>query len=46
MSDLTASEVGATLKVPSNLLTHHLNVLADTGLIIGHRSEGDRRGTI
>ena len=33
VSDLTASEVGATLNVPSNLLAHHLNVLADAGLI-------------
>ena len=43
VSDLTASEVGATLNVPSNLLAHHLNVLADAGLISRHRSEGDRR---
>ncbi len=43
VSDLTASEVGATLNVPSNLLAHHLNVLADADLITRHRSEGDRR---
>src|SRR6476620_3090594 len=43
VSDLTASEVGATLNVPSNLLAHHLNVLVDAGLITRHRSEGDRR---
>jgi protein-tyrosine-phosphatase/DNA-binding transcriptional ArsR family regulator len=43
VSDLSASEVGATLQVPSNLLAHHLNVLADAGLISRHRSEGDRR---
>ena len=43
VSDLTASEVGATLSVPSNLLAHHLNVLADAGFITRHRSEGDRR---
>ena len=43
VSDLTASEVGATLNVPSNLLAHHLNVLADAGLISRRRSEGDRR---
>lgn len=35
--------VGATLNVPSNLLAHHLNVLADAGLISRRRSEGDRR---
>ena len=43
VTDLTASEVGATLNVPSNLLAHHLNVLADAGLISRRRSEGDRR---
>jgi protein-tyrosine-phosphatase len=43
VSDLSASEVGATLQVPSNLLAHHLNVLADAGLINRRRSEGDRR---
>ena len=43
VSDLSASEVGATLKVPSNLLAHHLNVLTDAGLIKRRRSEGDRR---
>ena len=43
VSDLTASEVGATLNVPSNLLAHHLNVLVDAGLISRRRSEGDRR---
>ena len=43
VSDLSASEVGATLLVPSNLLAHHLNVLADAGLINRRRSEGDRR---
>ena len=43
VSDLSASEVGATLKVPSNLLAHHLNVLTDAGLINRRRSEGDRR---
>jgi ArsR family transcriptional regulator, arsenate/arsenite/antimonite-responsive transcriptional repressor / arsenate reductase (thioredoxin) len=43
VSDLSASEVGATLHVPSNLLAHHLNVLTDAGLINRRRSEGDRR---
>ena len=43
VSDLTASEIGATLDVPSNLLAHHLNVLADADLISRRRSEGDRR---
>src|SRR5512133_843861 len=43
VSDLSASEVGAALQVPSNLLAHHLNVLTDAGLINRRRSEGDRR---
>lgn len=43
VSDLSASEVGAALKMRSNLLAHHLNVLTDAGLINRRRSEGDRR---
>jgi protein-tyrosine-phosphatase len=31
--------------VPSNLLAHHLGVLADAGVIIRSRSEADRRRT-
>jgi protein-tyrosine-phosphatase len=45
VSDRSASEVGAALKVPSNLLAHHLNVLTDSGLVCRRRSEGDRRRT-
>ena len=43
VGDLSVSEVGTSLNVPSNLLAHHLNVLADADLITRHRSEGDRR---
>ena len=43
VGDLSVSEVGTSLNVPSNLLAHHLNVLTDTGLVSRHRSEGDRR---
>lgn len=43
VSDASASEVGASLGVPSNLLAHHLRVLEDTGLISRRGSEGDRR---
>jgi protein-tyrosine-phosphatase/DNA-binding HxlR family transcriptional regulator len=43
VSDLSVSEVGTRLNVPSNLLAHHLNVLTDAGLVSRHRSEGDRR---
>ena len=43
LSDRSASELGAALDVPSNLLAHHLNVLERAGLITRHRSEADRR---
>jgi len=43
VSDLSVSEVGTRLNVPSNLLAHHLNVLTEAGLVSRHRSEGDRR---
>ena len=43
--DRSASELGASLGVSSNLLAHHLRVLEHAGLIVGHRSEGDRRRT-
>lgn len=42
-SDASASELGAALDVPSNLLAHHLKVLASAGLIARRRSEGDGR---
>ncbi|WP_323097524.1 helix-turn-helix domain-containing protein [Intrasporangium sp. YIM S08009] len=45
VSDAAASELGALLDVPSNLLAHHLKVLQDAGLITRHRSEGDGRRT-
>ena len=45
VGDVSASEVGATLGIPSNLLAHHLNVLERAGLIQRRRSEGDARRT-
>jgi protein-tyrosine-phosphatase len=45
LGDLSPSEVGAALDVPSNLLAHHLRVLEDAGLVQRQRSEGDRRRT-
>lgn len=45
VSDAAASELGALLDVPSNLLAHHLNVLQDAGLTARHKSEGDGRRT-
>ena len=43
ISDHSASELGAMLRMPSNLLAHHLRVLEHAGLVVGRRSEGDRR---
>jgi len=43
--DLSSTELGASLGLPSNLLAHHLGVLEDAGLLRRHRSEGDRRRT-
>ena len=42
-SDLSASELGAALGVPSNLLAHHLKVLERAELVGRRRSEGDAR---
>lgn len=43
MSDATATELAGELDAPSNLLAHHLRVLADAGLVERRQSEGDRR---
>jgi len=43
VSDASASEVGASVGVASNLLAHHLRVLEGAGLISRQGSEGDRR---
>lgn len=43
VGDASASEVGAALGVPSNLLAHHLKVLEQTHLVVRRRSEGDGR---
>jgi ArsR family transcriptional regulator, arsenate/arsenite/antimonite-responsive transcriptional repressor / arsenate reductase (thioredoxin) len=43
--DASPSELAAMLSMPSNLLAHHLRVLEEGGLVIRHRSEGDRRRT-
>lgn len=44
-TDRSASELGADLAVPSNLLAHHLNVLESAKVLTRRRSEGDRRRT-
>ena len=43
--DVSPSELAAVLRMPSNLLAHHLRVLEAAGLVTRRRSEGDRRRT-
>ncbi|GIG21606.1 putative regulatory protein, ArsR family [Cellulomonas chitinilytica] len=43
--DASPSELAAHLALPSNLLSHHVNVLVAHGLVERTRSEGDRRRT-
>ncbi|MDO8106732.1 helix-turn-helix domain-containing protein [Isoptericola sp. b441] len=43
--DRSPSDVAADLQMTSNLLAHHVNVLAEHGLVRRTRSEGDRRRT-
>lgn len=43
LSDLTPSNLAATTGLPSNLLAHHLRLLAEAGLVVTSRSEGDGR---
>lgn len=43
LGDLSPGELAAELDLSSNLLAHHLNVLAGAGVTRRVRSEGDRR---
>lgn len=45
LGDASPGEIGSALGLPTNLLAHHLGVLADAGLVERSRSEGDRRRT-
>ncbi|HEU5109615.1 MAG TPA: helix-turn-helix domain-containing protein [Micromonosporaceae bacterium] len=45
LGDASPGEIAARLDLPSNLVAHHVNVLADAGLVARNRSEGDRRRT-
>ncbi|MEO3745337.1 MarR family transcriptional regulator [Plantactinospora sp. B5E13] len=45
LGDASPGEVGEALRMPTNLVAHHLKVLQDTGLVVRTRSEGDRRRT-
>ena len=44
-ADLAPGELGARLRIPTNLIAHHLRVLEEAGLILRRRSEGDGRRT-
>lgn len=43
--DRSPGELAAALGLATNLLAHHVNVLADAGLVVRSQSEGDRRRT-
>lgn len=43
LSDLAPSELQAQLRIGSNLLAHHLDVLEAAGLLVRLGSDGDRR---
>lgn len=43
LADRTPAELGELVGLPSNLVAHHLRVLEESGLLLGHRGEGDRR---
>jgi protein-tyrosine-phosphatase len=45
LGDRSPGELGEALGIPSNLLAHHLRVLADAGVVARSRSEADRRRT-
>jgi protein-tyrosine-phosphatase len=45
LGDASPSELQRLLNMPSNLLSHHLNVLETEGMITRVRSEADRRRT-
>jgi ArsR family transcriptional regulator, arsenate/arsenite/antimonite-responsive transcriptional repressor / arsenate reductase (thioredoxin) len=45
LGDPSPGELARALDMPTNLIAHHLKVLADTGLVVRSPSEGDRRRT-
>ncbi len=45
LGDLSPSDLGHMLAMPSNLVAHHLRVLESVGLLVRTRSEADRRRT-
>ncbi|MFG3708212.1 helix-turn-helix domain-containing protein [Micromonospora sp. NPDC047670] len=45
LGDASPGEIAQTLRLPTNLVAHHVKVLTDAGLVARSRSEGDRRRT-
>lgn len=45
LGDLSPGEIAARLRIPSNLVAHHVGILRREGLVQRTRSEGDRRRT-
>lgn len=45
LGDKSPGELQAALGLPSNLMSHHLKVLEEAGIVARRRSEGDRRRT-
>ena len=45
LGDASPGEVSQALGMPTNLVAHHVKVLADAGLVTRSPSEGDRRRT-
>lgn len=43
LGDLSPTEIGVAVGLPSNLVTHHLNVLESVGMVSRSRSEADKR---
>jgi ArsR family transcriptional regulator, arsenate/arsenite/antimonite-responsive transcriptional repressor / arsenate reductase (thioredoxin) len=45
LGDASPGEIAQDRGLPTNLVAHHVKVLADAGLVVRSRSEGDRRRT-
>ncbi|MFI7609505.1 helix-turn-helix domain-containing protein [Micromonospora sp. NPDC049366] len=45
LGDASPGEIAHNLDMPTNLVAHHVKVLAEAGLVVRSRSEGDRRRT-
>jgi ArsR family transcriptional regulator, arsenate/arsenite/antimonite-responsive transcriptional repressor / arsenate reductase (thioredoxin) len=45
LGDASPGEIGRLLDLPTNLVAHHVKVLAEAGVLVRTRSEGDRRRT-